>query len=176
MTPRLVLRPRWEHVGGYGVFVITMGGTVESFMVPVMAIRLFFFEGAVTPLSAGLLALTDTALVAFKLYSLAVIVFTWPLFWSRSSRDARLVYGVTIGLLLAAFVFFKLWTWNPTTDYDWIVVATVPSVLINLFQQVASPWSGLPFCMPVLLVLFWHAQARSGGLWLSSLRACFAVC
>lgn len=142
-------------VGSYGIFAITMGGTVESFVIPVMAIRLFFFEGTITRRRAGLLAITDIVLVAFKPYGLVVIAATWPLIWPRAARDARIVYGAVLGALFAGFALFKLSTWNPTGDYSWVLVASVSGTLLNLLQQIASPWSGLPFCMPVMMVLFW---------------------
>lgn len=150
-------------VGSYGIFVITMGGTVESWMIPVMAARLFCFEGPATRPKALGLAVADLLLFAFKAYSAVFIVILFPLFWRRAPRDARLTYIAVLGVLVLAFVLFKLWIWNPMPEY--FEPQNLPDFVWRLAQQIVSPWTGLPICMPVLLVLFWTAPAQRTALY-----------
>jgi len=146
--------------GGYGVYTFCMGGQAESYMVLIMAARLFFVEpGIVNSKSQGWkLAVADSLLVAFKAYSVLFVVLTLPLFWGRASRTERLRYLGVLGILMLLLAAVKIWIWNPPTAYLGLGFSNTPQIFLNLAEEIGSPWTGLPFCLPALFVLFWSPK------------------
>jgi hypothetical protein len=142
-------------VAGYGVYTFCMAGFVESYMVLVMAGRLFFAERPIDSRDAAKLAILDILLVAMKAYSLIFLAATWPLL--RLSGQARRSYGLAFGGLLIVLAVVKLWLWNHT-DASVMQDISFSQSLPQIVEQFVSPWTGLFFCLPVLLTLFWHGR------------------
>lgn len=155
--------------GGYGVFTFCMGGLVESYMVLAMSARLFFVEHDLDEAGARKLALIDGVLIALKAYSVIFVILTWPLL--VATRQARTSYLKIFVALLLALIALKLWLWNPTYASAVQGVSFVGS-LSRFFQQFFSMWTGLPFCLPVLLVLLWSQKSRRASI----LMKIFALC
>jgi hypothetical protein len=156
-------------VAGYGVYTFCMAGVVESYMTLVMAARLFFAERQIQGRDAWKLALLDIVLVTLKGYSIFFLVLTWPLL--RFSGTGRRSYILWFALLLAALACVKLWLWNPTYIAA-ISGASLLSAPLYFVQQFFSPWTGLLFCLPVLLVLFWAGKAYRRALLFKLLGLC----
>jgi hypothetical protein len=157
--------------GGYGVFTFCMGGMAESYMVLVMAARLFFTGRDIDEAGAQKLAVLDAVLIALKAYSLIFVIVAWPL-WCVS-RSARLAYLKFFTVLMLMLVAVKLWLWNPDPLYYTDLASLNPQIVVVRFvQQFFSPWTGLLFCLPVLLVLLWSEEARR----ISLLVKGFALC
>jgi hypothetical protein len=159
--------------GGYGVYVFCMGGLAECYMVLVMAGRLFFLDPH-GGLGRGLkLAVLDVVLIALKAYSLLFIVITLPLFWASASRRARRDYLCTAGLLLLLLGGVKMWLWNPAPIYYGAFGHfAIADMAWRSLLQLVSPWTGLLFCLPVLLLLFWHEKAERRPVILKIIGLC----
>jgi len=158
--------------GGYGVYTFYMGGSVECYMVLLMSVRLFFSEQQLDERSAWKLAVVDVLLIALKAYSLFFLVAVWPLLL-RSPKRPLTVYALSFGTLFFVLLCVKLWLWNP--DYNSVVERiSLADSLRHLWLGLFDPRTGLPFCLPVLFVLFWHerSQRRSLIFKLAGLCAC----
>jgi len=141
--------------GGFGLYTFCLGGAPESYMVLVMGARLFFFEPQITERRAWKLAVCDTLLCAFKAYSLLFVVMLLPLFWMRAQRKARITYFVAFTVLITLLALAKLWTWNVPGTYQEVIHVSAGQIGSHFLQQLISPWTGVLFCLPVLLVLIW---------------------
>ena len=173
-VPRATFITLAFFAGGYGVFTFCMGGTVESFMVLAIAARMFLAQAQIEERDAWKLAIIDAVLVSLKAYSLIFLVATWPLL--RFGGKARAAYAALLGLLLIGLILVKLWLWNS------LYVATISDLSVSesldrFWQQFFSPWTGLLFCLPVLLALLFAGQPdRKGLFWkLAGLCGCAAV-
>ncbi|HKQ45318.1 MAG TPA: hypothetical protein VJS47_07990 [Rhizomicrobium sp.] len=143
--------------GGYGVYTFCMAGTVESYMVLAMSARLFFSERRLGTRDIWKLAVIDAVLISLKAYSLVFLVATWPLV--RTSGRGRIFYGAFLVIILLALVLVKLWLWNPIYASAISNISFADS-LSHLVQQLISPWTGLLFCLPILMTLFWCPPAQ----------------
>jgi hypothetical protein len=157
--------------GGYGVFTFCMGGMAESYMVLVMAARLFFAHHDIDEAGARKLAVLDAVLIALKAYSLIFVVLAWPL-WG-ASRPARLAYLKSFAALILMLIAVKLWLWNPgPLYYAGLASLQLQVIVLRFVQQFFSPWTGLLFCLPVLLVLLWSEKARRTSLLVKGFALC----
>jgi len=154
---------------GYGVFTFCMAGAVESYMALLMAARLFLTEPFSDTRNARQLAILDALLVALKAYSLIFLVFTWPLL--LFSKKDRLVYALHFGALLLVLIGVKLWLWSPFYASA-VGGISLSQSLSNFTEQFVSPWTGLPFCLPMLLVLFWSPRTQRRSLAYKFLGLC----
>ena len=154
---------------GYGVFTFCMAGFVESYMALLLSLRLFLTEPSADARNSRALAILDALLVALKAYSLIFLVLTWPLL--SLSKKARVTYALHFGALLLALIAVKLWLWNPVYAST-VGGISVSQSLSNFVEQLFSPWTGLPFCLPVLLVLFWTPKERRRSLAYKILGLC----
>ncbi|HET7086187.1 MAG TPA: hypothetical protein VFI23_15535 [Rhizomicrobium sp.] len=156
-------------VAGYGVYTFCMAGVVESYMTLVMAARLFFVEQEIEERDAWKLALLDILLVTLKIYSLIFLAAAWP--FLRFSQNARRSYVLVFGPLLLALAGVKLWLWNPFYAAA-VGDISVSQSLARFGAQFFSPWTGLLFCLPVLLVLPWTERSRWKALGFKILGLC----
>jgi len=177
MTPA---RSAWTvlafFAAGYGVFTFCLGGVVECYMFLVMSARLFLLEPQTDSDQARKLAIADAILICLKAYSVIFLVMTLPLL--RTSHQARQTYFGWLGALMAALVAIKLWLWNPSPIYyAGLANISAAELLSHFLQQIFSPWTGLVFCLPILLVLFWVERARRRSLLFKAfgLAGCAAV-
>jgi hypothetical protein len=147
--------------GGYGVFIFCMAGSVESYLTLLMAARLFYAEAELDKHAVVRLAILDVLLVALKIYILGFLVFAWPLL--RAGRQERWRYVLIFAPSLLALVAAKLWLWNPV----YMAVATnadLGQAGFRFAQEFFSPWTGLIFCLPAVLLLLWHAPQQRCGI------------
>lgn len=143
--------------GGYGVFTFSMGGTVESYMVLAMSARLHWLGKPNSIRSSPKLAIVDAVLVALKGYSVIFIFLTW--LFLRPQNQNRRAYFIPFVSLMICLGIVKLWLWNP------IYISVIKSISVrdmfsHFWQQFLSPWTGLFFCLPVLLALFWTPKVN----------------
>lgn len=151
-------------VASYGIFTICMGGFVECYMLLAVALRLFCLWPAISPGKAWKLAILDVVLFALKAYSLIFIIITLPLFWAASDRRSKRTYVITITIGLLIFCGAKLLVWNPLQAYGVIFQISATDMFVHLITQIFSPWTGILFCLPVLIVLPWTAPSLRRSL------------
>jgi hypothetical protein len=157
--------------GGYGVFTFCMGGMAESYMMLAVSARLFFAHREIDETGVRKLAVIDAILIALKAYSLIFVVLAWPL-WG-ASRQARLTYIKPFAALMLMLIAVKIWLWNPGPLYYIGLAGLDPLVVVLRFvQQFLSPWTGLLFCLPVLIVLLWSEKARYKSLLVKGFALC----
>lgn len=164
--------------GGYGVYAFCMGGLAESYMVLAMAGRLFLLDSYGSRGRGWKLAIVDAVLVALKAYSLLFVVITLPLFWAGAAGRDRHQYLCVVTILLLALGSIKIWLWNtPPVYFSFLGDFAIGEMAWRLILQFFSPWTGLLFCLPALLLLFWHEkrERRSLSLKIAGLCACAAI-
>jgi hypothetical protein len=157
--------------GGYGVYAFCMAGFTESYMALAIAARLFFAEPQRDRFPDWKVAIIDVILIGLKSYSMIFIVLTWPLL--RLSRRTWLGYFLPLGAFLLVLGAVKLLLWNPAAIYyNGLQYLTASIVLQRFAQQFFSSWTGLLFCLPMLLVLIWHEKSQRRAIFFKVLGLC----
>jgi len=162
--------------GGYGLFIAFMGEAPECYMALLMAARLFAAEPSMGRQRAIALGLIDGALIVFKIYSVIFVGLMLPLFWQRADRSQQIAYGATVFAVATVVVVSKFSVWNPPAAYIQDLNPSAPAMLSRFFQQLISPWTGLAFCMPFVLILFLmpHPMWRNLAVKSAAIAGCMA--
>ena len=165
--------------GGYGVFTFCLAGTPESYMVLIMSARLFLTEPGMDRRQARQLAILDAVLIGIKAYSPIFLVASLPVL--GASPQFRMTYLRWLAAPVLLLIAVKLWLWNPSPlYYGSLSRITAPDYSSHFLQQFFSPWTGLFFCLPILLMLFWHEKLRRRSLLFKGVgvigcAACFSL-
>jgi hypothetical protein len=84
-----------------------------------------------------------------------------------------MAYLKVFATLMLALAAVTIWLWNPGPLYSAGLRNLNPAdIVVRFVQQFFSPWTGLHFCLPVLLVLLWNQREKRKSL----LGKSFALC